>query len=331
MKHLWSLMALLTAWTFPAASQDIGANVLGGLAAGALMQGESIAREAPGMLQDFVDAAEAGKEFPDERTCLAHLQLAVNLGAIARNMMPFSEVWIFEDERGPVGRFRVMFAGERRNLEAFCDGVILRSTEVPWGDGRSEPRMVEMSSMDSVLGALIGMKVLGLFDDQATEDLAALAPGRRDGPSAGTGAPRTGSTSGAPAVGIPEPRGVRRPDTADDGADQAGQLSNGAIEALVRGIRGRYRPSTGIENPEAVQVQLMVELSRDGRLIGRPTIVDGASSMDNARMAIARAGMTAILMAANDNVFAALPPQAYDQWRRMRLTFSGSGLADLSF
>jgi hypothetical protein len=146
-------------------AQDMGPAVAGALAAGALQQGTDLLRQAPEQLEGLLETAGKRHEFETEKSCLAHLQLAAQFAALARNTMPFSDAWTLEDERGPVVKLRVMLGGDRTHVELSCDKKLLRAEVLPWGEGSSEESQLQMSTLDAGLGALFVLHGEGAFEE----------------------------------------------------------------------------------------------------------------------------------------------------------------------
>lgn len=191
LKIVISIAAMATGT--PANAQEIDPAAAGALAAGVVQQGGEILREAPGQLDGLLDDAADGRQFETEASCLAHLQLAAQFAALVRNTMPFSNAWTLEDARGPVVKLRMMLAGERNHVELHCDGAAMTADRLPWGEGSSEPRLVEASTLDAALGALFVLNAEGAFDTEEqvvpTESLPTLPP---EAPMSGSATPATG-------------------------------------------------------------------------------------------------------------------------------------------
>ena len=174
-------MKLLTPFVFaisiglPASSQDLGSAMLMGLGSNVLDKGSVMLKEAPEGFDKFVKDTEAGRSYPSEEACLGELQVGVNTGVILSNMLPFSSVSAFEDERGPVGRFRLMLNGEKYHYEVSCNGTKLAAAPLPWGEAPDQRELVSRSSLDAGVGLLLLLQIQGAFEEEA-----ALAPVKQE-------------------------------------------------------------------------------------------------------------------------------------------------------
>jgi hypothetical protein len=160
-----------------------------GVAAGALARTGDLLQQAPAQLDGLLADAGQGHAFETEKSCLAHLQLAAQFAALTRNIMPFSEAWTLEDERGPVVKLRTMFSGERVHVELSCDGTVMRAEDLPWGEGSPEARRLQLSTLDAGVGAFFILDQEGAFDEDAA---ATEGTGPGVDPGAGTAPLLTG-------------------------------------------------------------------------------------------------------------------------------------------
>jgi hypothetical protein len=148
-----------------AVAQNIYVDIATGIAQQGLAQADELVALAPNQLRKSLDIAIEGHDFESEEFCLGNIQAVVNLGSVLSNMMPFSEVWTLEDERGPVGKLRVMLNGQRVHTEVFCDGATLKALELPWGVGDAVPHRFTNNSLSALLGVGLNFKLQGLLDD----------------------------------------------------------------------------------------------------------------------------------------------------------------------
>ena len=158
-----------------AVAQNIYVDMATGIAQQGLAQANEVVALAPNQLRKSLDIAIEGHDFESEEFCLGNIQAVVNLGSVLSNMMPFSEVWTLEDERGPVGKLRVMLNGQRVHTEVFCDGATLKALELPWGVGDAVPHRFTNNSLSALLGVGLNFKLQGLLDDEAEPSPAMLS------------------------------------------------------------------------------------------------------------------------------------------------------------
>ena len=121
------------------------------------------------MLEKGLDIATSEREFESNEFCLGNVQALVNMGAITANIMPFTKVWTYEDNRGPVGKLRIMLNGKKIHTEVYCSGSILKSRELTWGNGSEVPQEISMTSLSALLGVGLNFELQGIFDDAKSE------------------------------------------------------------------------------------------------------------------------------------------------------------------
>ena len=168
MNILTKALAFFLVITSPAASQDLGFSMLSALGASILTNGDELLTDAPEMLDEFLQSAEQGETFESAEACLGALQTAVSAGAIATNILPFSSVETFEDRRGPVAKFRILFNGTKVHVEAFCDGKTLATKALAWGNGSPKPEITTRSSVDALAGMFLLLHAQGAFETDPT-------------------------------------------------------------------------------------------------------------------------------------------------------------------
>jgi len=81
-------------------------------------KGKQMVEIAPERFEGFLKSTEQGQEFSSNSACLGSLQVAINAGTVLANILSFSSVETFEDNREPVGRFRMLINGEKLRVEA---------------------------------------------------------------------------------------------------------------------------------------------------------------------------------------------------------------------
>jgi hypothetical protein len=285
----------------PMYAQDLGSSGIspstaGALAAAAIAKGNSYLEEAPEQLEEMLDSAKVGQEFETEKSCFAHLQLAAQFGALARNTMPFSNISTLEDGRGPVVKIRVMLAGERTHVELSCDGSVLKAVELPWGDGSPEAQPFQMSSLDAGLGALFVLQQEGAFESE-TGAGAELAP---------TPAPPLPSV--APnAEALPAP---------------ASSEGKGFILALQR----CWNVPAGLRDAQGLQLRVGAELGADGSVINTSIhLVDPKEAPDGRTSQLYEAARRALIRCAPYS----LQRDEYAEWREIEITVNPEGVVSV--
>lgn len=111
---------------------------------------------------------------------------------------------------------------------------------------------------------------------------------------------------------------LKTPTTAGLGVPRgaAEQISMSEIDALRRRLMQLWNPPAGAKNPEELIVTVRLQLNRDGRLAGPPSVVSHGSSTlymvsrDNA--------MRAVFMG---QPYTMLSPNKYDLWKEIEITF----------
>lgn len=281
-----------------AQAQNIYADIATGMAEQGIAEAEKLLEAAPGLLDETLRRGEVGEEFETAQYCRGALQSAINLGAAVSNIMPFSEVWTLEDQRGPVGRFRIMLNGEQIHADVFCAGSLLRSVLLPWGPGSSDPEPVQVTTFSAIAGAALNLKLQGAFDDPVVD--AAAAP-NADTSQTTDPAPDTAADTD------PE-------QTAETTVDDAGNT------ALASRIQRCW--NVGSLSAEALRVTVRVAVSLDEN--GMPDVSSIAMLSHNgtseaaARQAY-EAARRAILRCGVDGF--ELPPDQYEQRRTITLEF----------
>lgn len=171
-----------TVGAFPVHAQDLYGELAANIAKEGLTQAENLLDAVPSTLSNGLALATAGYEFETSEYCLGNLQSIVNLGAVVSNSMPFSQVWTYEDRRGPVGQLRIMLNGQKIHAEVFCDGKTLKAVELPWGSGSDTLQEFQSTSINSLMGLGLNLKMQGFFDQgeekfNATNADSAQKPG----------------------------------------------------------------------------------------------------------------------------------------------------------
>jgi len=165
LKQISIVSMMLSALGATTSAQSIYADIASEMAKEGINQAEAKLNQLPDMLRDGLDIATAEREFESNEFCLGNVQALVNMGAVASNIMPFTKVWTYEDDRGPVGKLRVMLNGEKIHIEIYCDKNVLKSKTLPWGDGDKTLQEVNMSSVSALLGVGLNFQLQGIFDE----------------------------------------------------------------------------------------------------------------------------------------------------------------------
>ena len=84
------------------------------------------------------------------------------------------------------------------------------------------------------------------------------------------------------------------------------------------GIQKHYYFGGDTSDP-SLKVDVVVQLSEAGEIVGKPQIVDASSS---AQRALGRAGARALIKAANAGEFKRLPPAKFNRWKKLIVTFT---------
>lgn len=309
----------------PAVAQDLGPASLFGLGETVLSESEDLLNRAPGMLDDLLKSAEVGRNFDTHEACLGALQVSVNAGAAAANVLPFSTVHTFEDARGPVGKFRMLMNGTKLHLEAFCVDKDLSVTMLPWGEGVAEPRLVSQSSFDATVGLLLLLRAQGAFE-QINEPVAATEQSPLPKPDAhpldGVFPPKTDNSAQAR-------NSLTKPSGGEPKDEVADALREAMAPPMTSDERDAFRVAVlqcwnvGALSSEALRttVRISFSLSRDAR--PKPESIrmidfDGGNQdaadqvLESARRAIIRCGANGFK----------LPMEKYRQWSEVELTFN---------
>lgn len=214
MKKLALLSAVfVSALPQVASSQEILGAMMKGVGQSAIDRAEKLIESAPDQLENFLSKSETGHIFASKTECLGHLQVAVNAGAITANILPFSRVSAFEDDRGPVGRFRILLNGEKVHVEMFCEGETLTTTSLDWHNDIAVPVASSPSTFDAAAGILLLMQMQEAFKQQEASKKQEVAK--------------------------PETPGVFRSKPKKDGASQSSwERVKGTPYAKVRSTRG---------------------------------------------------------------------------------------------
>jgi hypothetical protein len=285
-----------------AQAQDIYADIATGIAKQGMAEAEKLLEAAPGLLDETLKRGEAGQEFKTAQYCRGALQSAVNLGAALSNIMPFSKVWTLEDERGPVGRFRIMLNGEQIHADVYCDDNFLRSVQAPWGPGSSDPDAVQVTSFSALAGAALNLKLQGAFDDQEVETAASPNAGNSEEPDTSPAA--TAKTD--------------LPQNADTSTDipfaAAGKV------ALATKIQSCWNVGSLSAEALKVSIKVSVNLAENGMPdFSSISMVSHNGTNEAATTQAFEAARRAVIRCGSDGF--ELPSDEYEQWKTITLEF----------
>jgi hypothetical protein len=228
--------------------------------------------------------------------------------------MPFSQVWTYEDSRGPVGKLRIMLNGQKIHTEVFCDEKTMQSVELPWGEGDDAPKMFDNASLTALLGIALNLEMQGFFDEDEviSSDInipSVVSPTEREGiRNNDCDTPlceSKGESQTLDSAGPPLTAGERK---AFQGALQqchnVGSLSTDALGTTV--VVGVSMTQDG--KPVTSSIQLV---SSAGGSAGA-----AKQAFEAARRAIIRCGARGF----------SLPVEKYSQWRDIEMTFNHEGV-----
>lgn len=293
-------MAFISSAGLPATAQDAGFSALTFLGQDMLTQGTEAFEDAQTRLNEMLRMAEEGEAFESNEKCLAALQTALNTGALMANAFPFSSVHIFEDARGPVGRFRMLIYGQKLHMESYCEGSTLAGDVLPWGSGSPDPVALSSSSLDPAAGLLLLLHAQGAFEaDDITE------------------APATAPVITPPQTG---------PSSAIDVSPAEGEtMTEGEWKALLVSVQQCW--NVGSLSSEALQTTVSVRfaMSPDRRPVPDSLrMTDSSGGDDNAARQAYESARRAIIRCGAGGL--KVPVGKYDAWKDIELTFDPTGM-----
>ena len=108
------------------------------------------------------------------------------------------------------------------------------------------------------------------------------------------------------------------------GASGTGEpLSQSEIGAIVAAIGRSWNVDPGSRSAE-ITVTVGFELDENGRLVSTPELVSASGGDQRALQAAFRRARTAIIEAARQGRLAGLPPEKYENWKRIEMVFNPS-------
>lgn len=294
-----------------AVAQNVYVDMATGIAQQGLAQADELVALAPNQLRKSLDIAIEGHDFENEEFCLGNIQAVVNLASVLSNMMPFSEVWTLEDERGPVGKLRVMLNGQRVHTEVFCDGMTLKALELPWGVGDAVPQKFTNTSLSALLGVGLNFKLQGVFDSEVEPSPEMLS-------SMGAA---TNTSDGRAAV-------VDSLGAALDAAVAPVAIVPPATGSKMEGFGASVIRCWNVDpGSQAARVTMTVGFSLlpDGRVDGDVRQVSALGGDADAIEIAFQAARRAILRCQSSGGYK-LPADKYDQWKEVEVIFDQSGI-----
>ena len=164
----FSLVLVFTLYGFtgPSSAQDFPSLDPLTIAVEGLSAGQGIIDEAPEIIAKLFENGLEGEAFESSMECLGRLQTFTITSAGLANTLPFSQVWTYEDERGPVARLDLMINGLRLNGELFCDNALLKVVPRSFSSEKNMPEPYSPTTFDAALGALLLLQLQGTFDTQ---------------------------------------------------------------------------------------------------------------------------------------------------------------------
>jgi hypothetical protein len=228
--------------------------------------------------------------------------------------MPFSQVWTYEDSRGPVGKLRIMLNGQKIHTEVFCDEKTMQSVELPWGEGDDAPKMFDNASLTALLGIALNLEMQGFFDEDEVI-------------SSDINIPST--------ISPPEREGIRNKDCDTPLCESGGesQTSDRAGPPLTGGERDALRVAinscwnVGSLSTEALGTTIVVasSISQDGKPVSNSIrLVSSFGGSDEAARQAFEAAKRAIIRCGARGF--PLPVEKYSQWRDIEMTFNPEGM-----
>ena len=311
-----SFLLATTVYGTSVAAQNLYADMATGIAQEGLSQADAMIALVPFALQKNLGIAIEGYEFETAEFCLGNVQTVVNMGAVISNLMPFSEVATFEDNRGPVGMLRLMLNGHKTHIEIFCEEATLKALELPWGSGNEVPQKFENTSLSALLGTGLNLKLQGFFDNEINiaDDKVNSLGDITDAPISNSSASDDLTFSNGIATALAD---------ALNNIPSSPPLTDFERESFIQAVNYCWNVDPGSQAAR-VTVTVAFNLDQAGRIQGdvRQVASDGGTSgsqsiaFQAARRAILRCGA-----AGYD-----LPVDKYDQWKEIEATFEPLGI-----
>jgi hypothetical protein len=131
------------------------------------------------------------------------------------------------------------------------------------------------------------------------------------------------SSAPDPVAPPPQPAEAREPAEPAGGSTSqfASAVTEGEKDALRLGIKQHFF-YPGNRSDRSLQVTIRVRLGRDAKMIGQPEFLKGSGGDDNTRRALFMAGRRALFKAQSAGEFNKLPPDKYNGWKLIHVTFT---------
>ena len=318
LKKLSLIAMMLNVWGASVSAQSIYADIASEMAKEGINQAEAKLNQLPEMLRDGIDIATAEREFESDEYCLGNVQALINMGAVASNIMPFTKVWTYEDDRGPVGKLRVMLNGEKIHIEIYCDKNVLKSKTLPWGDGDKTPQEVNMSSVSALLGVGLNFQLQGIFDEAEIKqelNYPSLNPQLRDKDLI----PEDSSVDNQNATGLLD----NFTETID--TNRFLTLTPEQKEDVGNIIRNKmqlcWNPPVGVENGIDNTLILGLKFNIEGKLTESPVNLTPSSGVGS--LQTFEAARRAIIRC---SPYDELDPELYDGWKELNIQINVKNL-----
>jgi len=293
--------------TVPTAqAQNIYADIATGMAKQGIEEAEKLLEKAPALLREKLKRGQSDEQFETAQFCRGALQSAINLGAALSNIMPFSKVWTLEDERGPVGRFRIMLNGEKIHADVYCEDNLLRSIQLPWGIGSADLEAVQVTAFSAIAGAVLNLKLQGAFDNQDVATAAVLDQNNSN------------VTDTLPSV-LPNAASPYNADTTDV------PRTAGKKAALATKIQSCWNVGSLSAEALRLSIKVSVNLAESGMPEAKSiTMVSHNGTNEAAAAQAFEAARRAIIRCGSDGF--ELPPDEYEEWKTITLEFDTEGM-----
>lgn len=300
-------LVLICSGSVIASAQSLNEGIAAGIAREGLAQADAAIDRVPDALSDGLQLAREGIVFHTPEFCLGNVQNVINMGAIVSDMMPFSTVSIYEDSRGPVGRLRVMINGQKIHAEVYCEDNTLKAVELPWGVGNDTPREFSRGSLGAILGMGLNLKLQGAFDNETKAVHGASSP---EGSSEAIG-PADQTETLTPSL-----------DTLANSNVASPPMTGAERDAFIKSVVRCWNIDPGSAAASVVLV-VGVEFERSGRVKGDVTLLSARGGDAAAQATAFQAARRAVLRC--NSVGIDLPPEKFEQWRNVEITFDPSG------
>lgn len=121
----------------------------------------------------------------------------------------------------------------------------------------------------------------------------------------------------------PKPAETPKPAKPEGGSTSqfASLVTAGEKDALRLGIK-QYFLYNGNTSDRSLQVTVAIELDQSARIVNGPELISASGGDQATQDLLFRSGRAALLKAQNAGVFAKLPPDKYEGWRLIHVTFT---------